>query len=295
MLALRRLAYSASRAPTPLALLSRPFSSDTPFKTGDPGPATSSFRKQQRSRLRSDDLSSSNTRSRQVPREVLQSIFTADADGASSTNGKELQQPRRERESWQDRLEQAAAERPRSIESGAYRTNRRLGHGSPRLDRAGSRLTTETRRSEGRLASEQDGRGSFRDRGRGVLGAVGRGGSGGSGRGDAHASWRRAIDDTPGQERERGNDDPYKTSDELRRFIQEHFTTTKQLALPDHRDVGVAIAIVTDKPKGAVSVVVWNQLLHLIGRIGQLDKMWSLYNDVRTSFLVLPYPKARRG
>ena len=79
----------------------------------------------------------------------------------------------------------------------------------------------------------------------------------------------------------RGTDnDPYKTSDELRQFIKKHFSSPEATSRPDHRNVGSAIAIVTNKPKGAVSVVVWNQLLHLIGRLKQLDKMWSLYNDV---------------
>ena len=102
-------------------------------------------------------------------------------------------------------------------------------------------------------------------------------------------SWRKAIATTRAQVKERGEDDPYKTSEELRTFITKHFATPTAATRPDQRNVGHAIAIVTGKPKGAVSVVVWNQLLHLIGRLGQLDKMWSLYNDVRhlTSLLAL--------
>lgn len=39
---------------------------------------------------------------------------------------------------------------------------------------------------------------------------------------------------------------------------------------------------VTNKNKEKVNVVVWNQVLGIMGREGKLDRMWRSFNEVST-------------
>lgn len=240
MLALRRFAQS-SRAVQPPRALYRAYATANEL-SGDPGPSTTSFRKQQRSKFRNDTLSGNG---RVVSRDALQAVFTADAPAGA----------RASRKPWQARLTEAAQAGRR--EPGSYRDMRRDNIAVPQLREASARRTKTWPKRERQVAGGESAESIV-----------------------PNASWRRTIEGTPGQAKERGLDDPYRTSDELRQFIAKHFSSADSVLRADHRDVNAAIAIVTGKPKGAVSVVVWNQLLHLVGRVRQLDKMWSLYNDV---------------
>lgn len=74
-------------------------------------------------------------------------------------------------------------------------------------------------------------------------------------------------------------DDPYVLSASLKRYIDKNITST---AVPNPKNVGQAIAMIKTAPKASANVVVWNQLLGMLGKIGSMERMWSTYNDVST-------------
>jgi pentatricopeptide repeat protein len=49
-----------------------------------------------------------------------------------------------------------------------------------------------------------------------------------------------------------------------------------------NQQVDAAMRIVEIAPRASVNAVVWNQLLAMLGREGRMEKMWKVYNDVRT-------------
>lgn len=48
------------------------------------------------------------------------------------------------------------------------------------------------------------------------------------------------------------------------------------------QDLDELMQFVTNKNKEKVNVVVWNQVLGIMGREGKLDRMWRSFNEVST-------------
>ncbi|WWC58647.1 uncharacterized protein I303_101191 [Kwoniella dejecticola CBS 10117] len=75
----------------------------------------------------------------------------------------------------------------------------------------------------------------------------------------------------------RERDDPYTTSTKLKRFIERH-TKNKNMT---EAQIEEAVSIVMNAPKDLVNAPVWNILLGFMGKQRKLNRMWTLYNDMK--------------
>lgn len=73
-----------------------------------------------------------------------------------------------------------------------------------------------------------------------------------------------------------GATDAFETSSRLKTWMR-----TKSRPLRS-QDLDELMQFVTNKNKEKVNVVVWNQVLGIMGREGKLDRMWRSFNEVST-------------
>lgn len=223
---------------------------------GDPGPQTSAHRKSQRNRLREATLGDSG-RSRGIDADVLNSILSSDSLLVSDSQPRKEYAPRGDREQRQPR----APVLPRR-------------DGGMRRDRPARVFDQETGRWE-YLGSDKGASGTRNT------------GEGGDFRNSAprfSQSTRNSSPRSPqfglGSHGNRKDGDPFATS----RLLREHIQASPSPM--SNTQIEAAERIIATAPKSAVNVVVWNQLLALLGREGRFEKMWKSFNDVSHLFSI---------
>lgn len=79
--------------------------------------------------------------------------------------------------------------------------------------------------------------------------------------------------------------DPFLIADKLKKFVQ----VNRVNGVLGNDQMGQAISIVRNAPRQAQNVVVWNQLLALVGAEGMLDRQFKLFNDVGLRMIDLDF------